>query len=60
MNAHVVIITNHDGVPTIIEGQTWGPQYPQGIMTSPAEAQERYGSEVDLKLGIIPNPVPVP
>jgi hypothetical protein len=58
VRAHVVIITNHNGVPTIIEGQSWGPTYPQGVFTSPVQAQERYGTEVDLKLGIIPSPMP--
>jgi hypothetical protein len=55
VNAHVVVITNQKGVPTIIEGQSWGPTYPADVFTSPTEAQARYGTAVDLKLGIIPN-----
>ena len=55
VSAHAVIITNPNGVPTIIEGQQWGPTYPQDIFTSPAEAEARYGTAVDLRLGIIPN-----
>ena len=56
VSVHAVIITNHQGVPTIIEGQSWGPAYPQGAFTTPAEAAARYGTAVDLRLGIIPNP----
>lgn len=55
VSAHAVIITNHQGAPTIIEGQSWGPAYPQSTYTSPAEAEARYGTAVDLRLGIIPS-----
>lgn len=58
VNAHVVLITNANGMPTIIEGQQWGPTYPQDTFTTPAEAAARYGPTVDLKLGIIPHPAP--
>jgi hypothetical protein len=54
VSTHVVIITNYAGPPTIIEGQSWGPAYPQSAYTSPAEAEARYGTAVDLRLGIIP------
>jgi len=54
VSTHVVIITNYAGPPTIIEGQSWGPAYPQAAYTSPAEAEARYGTAVDLRLGIIP------
>lgn len=54
VNAHVVVITNQKGVPTIIEGQSWGPAYPAGVLTSAAQAQARYGTAVDLKMGLIP------
>ncbi|RZK19626.1 MAG: hypothetical protein EOO56_13880 [Hymenobacter sp.] len=55
VSAHAVIITNHQGVPTIVEGQCWGPAYPQTTYTSPAEAEARYGTAVDLRLGIVPD-----
>ena len=54
VSTHVVIITNYAGPPTIIEGQSWGPTYPQTAYTSPADAEARYGTAVDLRLGIIP------
>jgi hypothetical protein len=54
VSTHVVIITNYSGPPTIIEGQSWGPAYPQAAYTTPAEAEARYGTAVDLRLGIIP------
>lgn len=53
VSAHVVIISNYAGPPTIIEGQSWGPAYPQGAYTTPAEAEARYGTAVDLRLGIL-------
>jgi hypothetical protein len=56
VNAHVVLIVNSNGAPTIIEGQSWGPTYPADAFTTPAEAQARYGAAVDLKLGIVPAP----
>lgn len=54
VNAHVVLILNFNGEPTIIEGQSWGPTYPADAFTTPAAAQARYGSAIDLRLGIIP------
>ena len=54
VSTHAVIISNYNGAPTIIEGQSWGPAYPQAAYTSPAEAEARYGTAVDLQLGIIP------
>jgi len=54
VSTHVVIITNYSGPPTIVEGQSWGPNYPQAAYTTPAEAEARYGTAVDLRLGIIP------
>lgn len=59
VNSHVVLILNASGVPTIIEGQSWGPTYPQDTFTTPIQAQARYGTAVDLKLGIIPNPASI-
>lgn len=58
VNAHVVLIVNTPGSPTIIEGQNWGPTYQADAYTTPAAAQARYGYDVDLKLGIVPPPVP--
>ena len=58
VNAHVVVVVNSNGAPTIIEGQNWGPTYPAGTCTTPAEAQARYGAAVDLRLGIVPLPAP--
>lgn len=59
VNAHVVVIVNANGAPTVIESQSWGPAYPQDTFTTPAEAEARYGAAVDLKLGMVPSPVPV-
>lgn len=57
VNAHVVLILNANGEPAIIEGQSWGPTYPADTFTTPAEAEARYGTAVDLKLGIVLPPV---
>ena len=56
VNAHVVLIVNPNGAPAIIEGQSWGPAYPADTLTTPAQAQARYGAAVDLKLGVVPPP----
>ena len=53
VNAHVVLLLNDNGEPTIMEGQNWGPTYPADTFTTPAEAEARYGAAVDLKLGIV-------
>jgi hypothetical protein len=54
VNAHVVLIVNSGGTPTILESQSWGPTYPADTFTTPAQAQARYGTAVDLKLGVVP------
>lgn len=59
VNAHVVVIVNANGAPTIMESQNWGPTYPAGTFTTPAEAEARYGSTVDLKLGMVSLPASV-
>ena len=54
-SSHVVVITNENGTPTIIEAQDWGKGLGAEAITSPAVAQERY-SPSDVGIGMLPWP----
>ncbi len=55
-SSHVVVITNDNGTPTIIDAQDWGKGLGAEAITSPAVAQDRY-SPSDVGIGMLPWPV---
>jgi len=56
-SSHVVVMTNYNGTPTIIEGQNWGPGQPAGAITDPAVAQARY-NPANVGIAVLPNKAP--
>lgn len=55
--SHVVVMTNHYGMPAIIEGQNWGAGQPAEVITDPAAANTRY-SPSDVGIGVLPTTGP--
>ena len=58
--SHIVTMVNNNGKVAIIEGQDWGGNDPQEIITDPARANERYGSTSNVGYTVIPPPPPPP
>ncbi len=56
--SHVVIMTNYNGQPAIIEGQDWGGTNGREVITGPDRANQRYGSGSEVGVAIIPAPAP--
>ncbi|GAB6112282.1 type VI secretion system Vgr family protein [Desulfomicrobium salsuginis] len=54
-SSHVVVLTNDDGTPTIIEGQNWGRGLGAGAITCPTAVQNRYNPS-DVGIGMLPRP----
>ena len=50
----MVVVTNHYGVPALVEGQDWGSGQPAEVITDPDVAQARY-SPADVGIGVLPN-----
>ena len=59
-NSHIVTMVNNNGQVAIIEGQDWGGNDPQEIITDPARANERYGANSNVGYAVIPAPAPAP
>jgi uncharacterized Zn-binding protein involved in type VI secretion len=54
--SHVIVMANDKGKVGIVEGQTWGPTQPKGVIDNPAAANARYNPDgkSNVGFGIIP------